>query len=1088
MKQNIRNHYKSFYWFKGIIKFLFTLLVILSSSHLYSQTDVLKGKITNDDGEAVSFASITVKGTKQKTTTNELGEFFLSNVSNNDILIISSIGYETIEYKIFNKVSLQKISLKRNEKELSEVEIVSSGYQDIPKERVTGSFVKIDNKTLNQQAGTNILKRLDGVTSGLLFNVGKQNNNPQNKTNISIRGLSTINGALDPLIVMDGFIYEGNIENINPNDIETITILKDAAASSIWGARAGNGVIVINSKRGMFNQKMQIGISSNIIVNTKPDPYYLPAISSPDYIDVEQYLFNNGYFDGQIFGEPYKALTPAVDIFTKRRNGLISSSDSSAEINRLKQIDSRKEYLDHFYTNSVTQQYALNIRGGNNSNSYLFSVAYDKNLGETYTTTKKLNIHFENSYKPIKNLILHTGIYYTNNQGQSGRNASFNSILINGRQVPYLRFSDETGNLLPISTSLNDEYTDTVGAGKLLNWKYVPLEDYKHSRTKNNLQELFANIGIRYKLGRYIDIELKYQYQRQDNRTEQLNDLESYATRSSINLFSQLDRSANVITYVLPYGSIRAINNSHTESNTFRGQLNFTKSFGNHDISAIAGAEGRQVKNNGDGYTSYGYNADPLTSANVDYVNSYPTFITGSYDVIQGAPSFSSTINRFVSLYANASYSFKRRYIVSGSMRKDGSNVFGVNANDKWKPLWSAGMIWDISNEKFYKLSALPILKIRLTYGHSGNIDLSKSATAVASYGTGSPGTNLPYARIYTLNNPDLKWEQIGIFNLGVDFSSINNNVSGSIELYRKRGIDLYGTALYDYTSWGYSNDLIKNVADMKGSGLDVVLNTTNLRGKISWTTSLLFNYNKSITTRYDTRQSQYLTSIIGGGTSISPIVGKPLYAVAAYKWGGLDNAGNPQGYLNGQLSTDYLAIFDEASSKSSPDNIVYIGTASPSIFGSLINTFSWKSLSLSVNISYRFKYFFTKPAFSSSSLISNGIGHSDYLNRWKNPGDESKTTIPAFQYPFDENRDIFYAGSEINVLKADNIKLNYINLSYSLNKDAFPKFPLKDAQIYLNIANLGMIWKANKEGLDPDYPYSIPPAKSFAFGIRANF
>lgn len=181
--------------------------------------------------------------------------------------------------------------------------------------------------------------------------------------------MSTINASTAVLVVLDGFIYEGDINNINPNDIESITILKDAAATSIWGARAGNGVIVINTKKGKFNQKLKVGLNTNVIVNERPDLNYLPQLSSADYINVEQILFNKGYFDAAISSRT-QALTPAVQIFNNRRLGLITAEDSASQVNSLKDIDSRQQYQKYFLTNNVIQQYGVNISGGSSVNAF----------------------------------------------------------------------------------------------------------------------------------------------------------------------------------------------------------------------------------------------------------------------------------------------------------------------------------------------------------------------------------------------------------------------------------------------------------------------------------------------------------------------------------------------------------------------------------------------------------------------------------------------------------------------------------------------------------------------------------------------
>lgn len=1029
-------------------------------------------------------ATVSIKGAQVSTVTDNAGRFRIAIPDSKTTLIISYVGYITQSVVVNNNTNnAYTIILQKAPQEMEEVTVYSTGYEALPKERATGSFYKIDNATLNQQVGTNILNRLNGVTSGLLFNIGKKNNNPQNNTNISIRGLSTINGPLDPLIVLDGFIYEGDINNINPNDIENITILKDAAASSIWGARAGNGVIVITTKKGRYNRKLQIEANINVIVNEKPDLFYLPQMSSEAYINAEEFLFNNGYFNSQV-NSRFTAITPAVEIFRKRRAGLISAADSADQMNSLKMIDSRKEYKKYFYHNAVIQQYFVNLKGGSNNNAYLFSIAYDKNNGQLDNPYKKLNVRFENTYRPIKNLEVSIGVYYTNSTSATG-GLAYNSIKINGRDVPYLRFADNDGNPLPVPIRYKDSYTDTAGQGKLLNWKYFPLEDYKHNKSTTDIQELFSNVGIRYKINRFLDADFKYQYQLQQSADNRITDIESYETRNLINTFSQLDRTTNVVKYIVPLGGIRSKSTSAVRSYTARGQLNFNYVWGVHGVSAIAGGEVRQSGAEGDLFTVYGYTSDPLVYSNVDLVNSYPTFLNGSFQNIPGTSSFSNTVNRFVSLYSNVSYTFRQRYILSGSFRKDGSNIFGVNTNEKWKPLYSYGAGWELSQEKFYAISWLPLLKIKGTFGYSGNVDLRKSALPIARYSI-DPTTNLPLAQIMEPNNPELRWEEVRQINIGIDFASKNSIFSGSVEYYTKTGIDLYAEAPYDYTAWGVSGEVTKNVGSMSGQGVDILLQSKNINRNFKWTTTLLFNYNNSKTTQYYKPSSENIFSLIGSGNTIVPVIGKPLYAIVAYKWGNLNSSGDPQGYLNGALSTDYSAIVNEAGSKGIDGNLIFIGASAPTSFGSLINSFSYRQLSLSINLMYKLGYYFRRPAISYNSLITSGIGHKDYMDRWKVPGDELYTNIPSFTYPNNPNRDAFYEASEINVLKGDHIRLQYINLTYTVAK--INRLPFNQFQIYANAANLGIVWKSNKAGLDPDYPASFPPSRSWAIGIRTNF
>jgi hypothetical protein len=417
--------------------------------------------------------------------------------------------------------------------------------------------------------------------------------------------------------------------------------------------------------------------------------------------------------------------------------------------------------------------------------------------------------------------------------------------------------------------------------------------------------------------------------------------------------------------------------------------------------------------------------------------------------------------------------------LASVSARRDGSNIFGANINDKWKPLWSAGLGWKISEEGFYHLEAIPSLKLRVTYGYNGNVDLSKSAIAIGTYFSGSDPTNFPFARIQVLNNPELRWEKIGMLNFGLDFSTAREILSGSIEFYTKKGTDLYGPSPLDYTTSG-RNQVIKNVADMKGHGVDVILTTKNINREVQWNTTILFNYNNNKTTKYFGPDPSSVFLKLGTGSGISPVIGKPLYGIAAYKWGGLDATGKPQGFIDGQKTTDYSSIKD--------DGIVYIGSSSPTVFGSLSNSVSWKHFILTVNVAYKLGYYFHKSSIAYSLLVNSGVGHSDFEKRWQKPGDEAKTNVPAFSYPLDTQAENFYLQSEVNVLKADHIRLQYINLSYAIQASNKKKFPFGNIELYVNAANLGILWKANNEGLDPDYAKIVPPVRTWAFGLRGNF
>lgn len=398
-------------------------------------------------------------------------------------------------------------------------------------------------------------------------------------------------------------------------------------------------------------------------------------------------------------------------------------------------------------------------------------------------------------------------------------------------------------------------------------------------------------------------------------------------------------------------------------------------------------------------------------------------------------------------------------------------------------------MGWDISKESFYHSKILPYLKFRTTYGFSGNIDPSMVAATTIFYAGTSPYSNTPLAQIRNYYNPQLKWETSRMLNFGLDFRSKNDIVTGSIEYYSKRGSNLFGSAIVDYTG-GVGSQVIRNVASMKGQGFDVQLKTINLNGSFKWYTTLNFSYYQDKVTDYylNSKQgSNFITT--NTNVSISGLNGKPVYSVFAYKSAGLDpQTGDPRGYVNGQISKDYVSLTGAATQV---DDLKYFGSALPTKFGSFINSIAYKNLSLDFSILFKLGYYFRRTSIDYTSLYSNWYGNSDYVQRWQAEGDELKTTIPSQIYPNNPDRDKFYNGSEVLVEKADNIRLQYITANYELNKNLLKKMPFKSIHFYLNISNLGVIWKANKLGIDPDYNnglYSLINPKSYSLGLRANF
>lgn len=1053
------------------------------------------GKVTDEKDQPLAGATVKVKNGGQTTTTNKDGQFIITDVEEGAILVISYLGYEIKEIRAAQDIVIR---LTPSSSDLGDVSVVSTGYQNIPKERATGSFVQIDNTLLNRRVGTNVLDRLDGITSGLIFNKvsGPVGVAPINeKLGISIRGRVTIDDKVsaDPLVVLDNFPYEGDINNINPNDIESITILKDAAAASIWGARSGNGVIVITTKKGRLSQGLKIDFNSNATMGMKPDlKYSRNYLNSSDFIDVETYLFNKGQYDVNLNDVNfYPVISPVVELLAKQKANP-SNTDILNQINNLRNVDVRDETAKYFYQNSIKQQYSLSLRGGSEKSIYSLSIGYDNNQENLIgSQNNRFTVNSTNTYRPLKNLELTASLIYTKSKSAIGYQYT--------SPYPYVSLADENGNPLAVPYGRRTSYLESTAALGFLDWKYRPLQEQQYNDNTTRLNNILLRGSARYSFTNFLSAEIQYQFETENAKTRGYRDPDSYESRNNINFYSQ--RASNgSFTYPFPKGGILYLIDRNLTSNNFRTQLNFNKNFSNkHVVSAIAGAEVREILNEGNNRILFGYNDNFGTATtNLNSNVAYPVNPSALGAVVLPSPlgTVTGLTNRYLSYYANGAYTFLSRYTFSLSGRKDGANIFGAKTNDKITPLWSSGLAYEISKEPFYDFPILPYLKLRASYGYNGNV-YNASAYLTANYGTSS-STGLPTATITSAPNAELRWEKIRNKNLAVDFAAKKNRVSGSIELYDKLGKDLIEDALLPASSGFISYK--GNAATVQTKGLDLILNTINIDGDLKWTTNFLFSYNKDRVISYDTKySSSYLTSNQSGSAGPSRYglyinEGNSLFGVYSFKSAGLDPSnGDPLGYLSGVVSKDYVNIVNNTKI----DDIIYHGSSRPVNFGALRNTFSYSGFSISANIIYKFNYFFRRKSTTLvyADVLNNGTLNSDFIDRWKTPGDEVTTTVPSVVYDFNYNRNTFYQSSEALVEKGDHIRLQDITLAYNFSKNALKKLPFSSLEIYSYVNNVGILWRANKFKLDPDlsdYSFagynSYPLPRTFSLGIRTTF
>jgi len=1079
-----------------------------STSDVKQDSIFYSGVVLDENGKPMSGATVKIKYNDRSVYTSSTGEFRLFVPTGNSILQISYIGYTIREIFVNGKGSRRlEVAMSVATGNLSEVQVVSNGFQDLPKERSTGSFEVVTAKQLEHSADPDLLNRLVGITTSINYtgnsNITAGNRNQSQLGNLTIRGKNTLtpnnltfNTSGYPLLVVDGIASPYDISQINPNDVESITILKDAAAASIWGSRAANGVLVIKTKRGSYLRKPTVSFSSSFNLTEKEDLFYKKKMSVSDFIDAQklQFIGSQEVLFDPISTTSQPVTTPIQEIMNNYLNKhIITEQEANEQLDVLRGNDVRRDVARYLKRNAFNQNHSLSLSGGSKTLAYGLSLGYTKSISSDINSQNdRLNVGYNASVKPFKNFEVRAIVGYTR---QSRRFPGSNTGI--AQLQPYDQLADENGNALSLPkvyrTSFSDLIESTYGS-KVLDMTYKPLEDIYLGNLKSIVQNMNFNINSIYTFDPSLSLSINYSYNRSIGDEEDYTDKNSFFARELINRFT------DPISFVknIPVGAIYFKGRSVGTLNSLRAQLNYNHSWnGKHSLNAIAGLDASQNYTIQNSNPYYGYNPNTLTFNNtLNFASNYN--LLWNTNGVSAArvpynPSMLSNRSRTLSSYANASYTYDNRYTISGSIRKDGSNLFGVDQNKTGTPFYSMGVSWNIANENFYNSNIFSRLQLRTTYGYNGNTNPLVFPRPRIGFSTTTGLNGLFFAGLNSLEatNNNLRPERTGVLNFGLDFGLKGERLSGSFEYYVKNTKDLIASNLLDPTT-GFSN-LNYNTGDLHGYGTDLTLNSQNLKiGKFNWNSNFLFSFNRVKVSKLYIPGGVNAVSLVAGGATGRYTVGYDLSRLFAFQWAGLDPiTGYPRGLLNGQAliidagqmgSDNYNAITSAA-----PSTAKFMGSAVPVYFGSFRNTFSYGSIMLSANIIYKLKYVsrrFESDLALYSQLYSNAmLLGGEFENRWKKPGDELFTNVPSMSYPGSGVQDQFYQFSDINVFKADHIRLQEVNLSYGLRGK---NWYFKDLRLFANITNLGILWRANKLKIDPDT--DTPQPKTYSFGINANF
>lgn len=1064
----------------------------------------ITGAVTDTAGKPLPRATVLAKGRQQAVTTTDAAGKFSLRVYLNDVITISYVGYEELQHVVKSKTGSLYFSLKQAVNKLNDVEVVSTGYQTLPRERATGSFGIVTAKDLVKIPSTSILERLMGQVAGVDISTATVAGKTRSGS-IQIRGLSTIPGytteskvSMDPLLVVDGFVTKqsisgGALDFLNPDDIDQITFLKDAAAASIWGMQAANGVVVVVTKKGIRNSKPTLSFSTTYGTSARPRMDYYPINSSAEYIDLEKEHIDKG-----IFPDPVPRSNPGVyypennsqaqAIIWRYKRNEITEAQMNTSLDSLGRLDNRAQIRQYLLQPASTQQYNLSVSGGGPNSSFYFSgyyyqdePVYRSNVNKGYSLNAGNTASLLNG-----RVILTTGLNYSNKRDKLNM-AAVNALnTAPGGLRPYDMLKDANGQNIYYDVLVIPTLARYLESRGYLPFSYNPIDELNYSNAIANGNNVTLNVGINTNITNWLNLNLSGNVSRTFAETETYDEPESYAARMLVNKATGL-----YPTYVwngLPKGGKSILSNAQGKSYNLRGTIGINKNWNNiHQVNVLVGTEIRETNDKGTSETRYGVDKTINLYRSVSVGATYKDINSTTQSIPVTTSAISEFTTRSLSYYGNASYTFNGKYILSGSARFDDYNLLGAGKRERAIPLWSAGLKWNASKEAFLeRVTWLNNLGVRMTYGFSGNAPQGYAPVTVINLLGADFYTGQPYGNISSPANPTLTWEKTRMINLGIDYSLFKNRVYGSAELYYKLSTDIIWQMPINGT-YGFSTFLF-NTANLHGKGVDLSVSVVPVLTKNwRWTTTLNLSYNTNVVkdARFKRPTGSFDTKTLYEGF--------PVDYLFSYKWAGLDSTG--QALIKSPDGKTTYTIMEYPFQ----DIRTYSGRTTSPWFGGFNNSVSYKGFELSAYFSFNFGGVFRMPSANGYGFSNNGfVGRNkDIATRWRKKGDEAFTDMPGMVYGVGAN--FFqsinrYIESDKLVRSRSYIKCRQVSLAYTIPTAIVSKIGMKNLTISAVARELGLIWAKNKEGLDPEYLYSagagfqLPPSVKYSFRLATNF
>jgi TonB-linked SusC/RagA family outer membrane protein len=1084
----------------------------------------IKGVVTSEKQVPLPGVSVQIKGTAKGVITNEKGEFEIHDVSDNAILVFTIAGYKTQEVAVKNVTDeLLKIQLKEEAANLQDV--VVTGFQNIDKKKFAGAAVRLNADSIKTDGVIDVSRMLEGRAAGV--SVQNVSGTFGTAPKIRIRGATSINGDNKPLWVVDGVVLEDvvNISNdqlssgdpstllgssvagLNANDIESFDILKDAAATALYGARAMNGVVVITTKKGRIGKPV-INYTGNFSTQLKPSYKNFDIMNSAQQMDVLVDMYNKGFLKPNmannsevgVFGKMYQLLN-TIDAngnfaLDNSATGPLSQSETNY---LLRYANANTDWFDVLFRNNFMQEHSLSITSGTDKSQSYFSMSYYGDDGWTVAdNVKRYTLNFNNNYKFSDKVSTRFSTLGSVRQQRTPGALDRQPNPVEGQE-------DRDFDINPFNYALTTSRTltafDSTGKREYFTKNFAPFNIL--TEEENNYENLsILDLRLQGELTWKITHHLRYdfigalRYVKSNIEhiiTENSNMANAYradqnATIAAANrfLYRDPDNPDAPPVVVLPYGGFYNTQDDQLVNYDFRNSLTYTQTFGKHYINFLAGQEVKYADRQQSFNTGYGYQYD---NGGVPFTD--PTILKET--ISQDFPYFGMTkyYDRFVAFYATGNYTFNNKINLTATTRYDGSNQLGLSTTARWLPTWSVAGSWNMERESFLQnVKWLDYLTLRASYGLTASMGPATNSTLVLN----NTLTQRPHLseqesviEIAHLQNDQLTWEKNYTGDVGFDAGFLNHRLNVVFDVYNRKSFDLISLI----KTSGIGGEVMKaaNYANLTSQGIEATLGWDVVRKKDwGWKTNVTFGYNTNKITNAKNDPIIYDLVVPEGGNkegypvrSLFSIQYKQLDPVSGYpKF--IDESGNINANVN--LQSDQVQY------------LKYEGPVDPPYTGGFNNTFRYKAFSLNFFISYQFGNKIRMRSLFKSAYSDLDAMPKEFFDRWMMPGDEKATSVPSIidgleatafsgAYPYNN-----YNYSTERVAKGDMVRLKTVSLNYQLPAAFIHKIGLTNVSLGINALNMWLIYSDKKlKGQDPEFfnagGVAQPIQKQFTLSLK---